>query len=73
MAEYPNAGSGLSLDMIISLLGHQQIETTDRYITYDRLSYTDFLNTLPKINRITEKKTAINKSRSLNEEFGNNW
>ena len=39
----------------------------------NRLSYTDLLNALSRINRATEKKDDIKKSRSLNEVSGKNW
>jgi len=41
--------AGVSLDVIRPLLGHKDREKTDRYVTYDRLSYGKVLNLIPNI------------------------
>ncbi|MFC1562748.1 site-specific integrase [candidate division KSB1 bacterium] len=66
--------AGVSLDVVRPLLGHRDRETTDRYVTYNWLSYSDDLNAIPKINRNTKKETPKTlKSKSLLIKNGKNW
>lgn len=66
--------AGVSLDIVRPLLGHRDRETTDRYVTYNRLSYCNVLNAIPKINRNTKKETPKTlKSKSLLINNGTNW
>jgi integrase len=66
--------AGVSLDVIRPLLGHRDRETTDRYVTYDRLSYGSVLKLIPKIERGIKKETSDRKNlKSLNYENGTNW
>ena len=41
----------ISLDVVRSLLGQRHLMITDRYVTYNRLSYGNALNAIPKIKR----------------------
>lgn len=61
--------AGVSLDVVRPLLGHKDRETTDRYVTYNRLSYSEVLNAIPKINRKTREETP----KSLSIKNGTNW
>ena len=66
--------AGVSLDVIRPLLGHKDRETTDRYITYDRLSYNDVLKVIPRIERSIKKEIPDNQNpRSPLEKNGKNW
>ena len=49
--------AGVSRDIISPLLGHKNTDTTDRYITYDLLSYNNSLNMIPTINRGIKKES----------------
>ena len=62
--------AGVSLDVIRPLLGQRDRETTDRYVTYDRLSYGNVLKAIPRINKKTEKETPdFQLSKSLSSKM----
>ena len=66
--------AGVSLDVVRPLLGHRDRKTTDGYVTYNRLYYSDVLNAIPRINRNTKKETPKTlKSKSLLIKNGTNW
>ena len=66
--------AGVSLDVVRSLLGHLHIGTTDRYVTYDRLSHSDVLSLIPKLNGDTKKETSDNQNHeSQTMKNGTNW
>jgi len=48
--------AGVSLDDIRSLMGHQSLSTTDKYVTPDRLRIGKLLNLLPSIRGENEHK-----------------
>ena len=49
---------GISLDVVRPLLGHQDVGTTDRYVSYDRMAYAKALNVIPHIQRGAKKRGA---------------
>lgn len=66
--------AGVGVDIISPLLGHHNRETTNRYVTFNRLSYSSALNTIPKIKRTSNKETSNNrKIKSLSRKNGKNW
>ncbi len=66
--------SGVSLDVVRPLLGHCDRENTDRYVTYDRMSYISVLNALPRIKQDKEKEAQnISNTEPPIKKTGTNW
>jgi integrase len=66
--------AGVSLDIVRMLLGHRDVSTTDRYISYDRLSYGNALLLIPTLSATNEKRgqSSLNPE-PVREEFGKKW
>lgn len=57
--------AGVSLDVVRILLGHRDVSTTDRYVSYDRLSYGDALSNIPRLgvkNKIRIQEGIVSES-----------
>ena len=60
--------------MVRPLLGHKDRKTTDRYVTYNRMSYSSVLDAIPRINRGVKKEvTEQIEPKHLDGKNGKNW
>jgi integrase len=66
--------AGVSLDIVRVLLGHRDVNTTDRYVSYDRLSYGNALSAIPTLSSTNEKRVQSSlKTEPERDKFGKNW
>jgi hypothetical protein len=55
------------------LLGHKDVNTTDRYVSYDRLSYGNALSVIPTLSATNENRVQLLNPEPGRGEIGKKW